>query len=63
MTEPDRNGVYHVDEACAWLEQESSIMLKAITDSGDPLELTACDARVLSQVLLKLAEALESIDG
>jgi hypothetical protein len=63
VTEPDENGVYRVDEAYAWLEQESSIMFKAVTDSGDPLELTAHDARELSQVLLKLAEALERIDG
>ena len=61
MTEPDENGVYHVDEAYAWLEQESSIMFKAVTKSGDPLELTAHDARKLSEVLLKLAETLERI--
>jgi hypothetical protein len=60
--EPDENGVYHVDEACAWLEQESSIMLKAVSKFGDPVELTADDARALSGVLLKLAETLERID-
>lgn len=59
MTKPDDKGVYHVDEAYAWLEQESSVMLKAVTAHGDPLELTADDARRLSAVLLQLAARLE----
>ena len=63
MTEPDEKGVYHVYEAYAWLEQESSIMFKAVTKFGDPLELTAHEARELSAVLLKLTETLEQIDG
>jgi hypothetical protein len=63
VTEPDERGVYHVDEAYAWLEQESSIMFKAVSEFGDPLELTARNARRIAEVLLKLAETLERIDG
>ena len=57
--EPDEKGVYQIDEAYTWLEQDSSIMLKAVTKHGDPLELTAYDARQLAAVLLELAQKLE----
>lgn len=63
MTEPDDKGVYHVDEAYAWLEYESSIMLKAVSRAGDPLELTAHDARELSEILIKLADDLDRINA
>jgi hypothetical protein len=62
VTKRDEKRIYRVDEACAWLEQESSIMFKAVTKEGDPLELTARDARELGQLLLKLAEELERIE-
>ena len=38
MTQPNAKGVHHVDEAYAWVEQGSSVMLKAATKHGDPLE-------------------------
>jgi len=55
-----RSARYHVDEAYLWLEQESSIMLKAVSSYGDPLELTAHDGRQLAEVLVRLAEALDA---
>jgi len=36
-----------------WVEQDTSIHLKAVTKWGDPVELTANDARQLAKVLLQ----------
>ncbi len=47
------------DDVYCWLEQESSIMLKAVTSFGDPVELTADDARAIAAALLTLADRLE----
>lgn len=47
------------DDVYCWLEQESSIMLKAVSRSGDPVELTADEARAIAAALLILAERLE----
>ncbi len=41
-------------EVVLWIEQESSIHLKAATRFGDPVELTRIDA-------LELAKALEAL--
>jgi hypothetical protein len=38
-----------------WLEQESSIMIKAVTKSGDPVELECEEARELGEALMKMA--------
>ena len=48
------------DDVYLWLEHDSSIMLKAITRFGDPVELTAEDARVIAASLLEMAGRLES---
>ena len=42
-------------EVCLWSEQESSVMIKAITKSGDPVELGCEDARKLGEALVKMA--------
>lgn len=47
------------DDVYCWLEQDSSIMLKAITKFGDPVELAAVEARSIASALLALAERLE----
>lgn len=47
------------DDVYCWLEQESSIMLKAVTKFGDPVELTAEDARAIASTLLALAKRLD----
>jgi hypothetical protein len=46
-----------------WIEQEASIHLKAITDEGDPLELSAAEARAVADALRRLADALDELDG
>jgi len=43
-----------------WIEQESSIMLKAaIKEFNDPVELTAEEARTIAYSLLTLAEKMD----
>jgi hypothetical protein len=49
------------DDVQAWIEQESSIMLKAVTVHGDPVELSAEDARHAAKALLGLAEHLDRL--
>ena len=46
-------------EVYCWVEQQSSVMLKAVTRHGDPVELTAIEARELAKVLLRLADEVE----
>jgi len=46
----------------AWIEQESSIHLKSVSKFGDPVELTAKEARILAENLNKLAELLDAMD-
>ena len=45
-----------------WLEQDSSIMLKA-TSGGDPVELEAEIAREIGEALIALAQKLEDLDS
>jgi hypothetical protein len=45
-------------EAYCWLEQESSVMLKAATKNGDPVELTRAEATKLAAALLQAAAGL-----
>ena len=42
-------------EIAMWVEQQASIHLKAISPSGDPVELSAEEALELAQELLRLA--------
>jgi hypothetical protein len=42
-------------EVYLWPEQGSSIMLKAITKSGDPVELEPEEAKELGETLIRLA--------
>jgi hypothetical protein len=46
-------------EVYLWVEAESSVMLKAITKSGDPAELEAEEARELGETLIKMAAQIE----
>jgi hypothetical protein len=54
------NALRPTDDVCAWLEQESSVMLKAVTRDGDPVELTAQEARAVADALIELAGRLEA---
>jgi hypothetical protein len=46
-------------EAYCWIEQESSVMLKAVTKRGDPVELTKDEAIDLAHALLRAAEKID----
>ena len=50
-----------VDDVYGWVEQDSSVMFKAVTQHGDPVELTAAEARAVAGTLLELAARLESL--
>lgn len=39
-----------------WIEQDSSIHLKAVTKFGDPVEMQCEDARTLGKLLIRLAD-------
>jgi hypothetical protein len=41
-----------------WIEQETSIQLKAATATNDPVELSAEEAIEISRVLLKFSEMI-----
>jgi len=42
-----------------WVEQSSSIQIKAVTKQGDPVELNAEEARDLADQLKKLADKID----
>jgi len=48
--------VHHVDDVRVWLEEDSSVHIKAVTQSNDPIELSPGQARQLAAVLVELAE-------
>jgi hypothetical protein len=48
-------------EVYFWIEADSSIMLKAVTSYGDPVELGAEQVREIAEGLLKAAAELEKI--
>lgn len=43
-------------EISIWIEQQDSICLKAVTAFGDPVELTADEARKIAKFLMNYAE-------
>ena len=53
---------YFEQEVYCWLEQKSSIMLKAISKYGDPVELSSKDARDLANILIEKANMLDELD-
>jgi hypothetical protein len=50
-----------VEDVYGWVEQQSSVMFKAATRQGDPVELTADEARSVAEALRMLADRLESL--
>lgn len=50
-------------DAQAWIEQESSIMLKVVTKFGDPVEMAWHEARELGRLLVRLADEGEAFDA
>jgi hypothetical protein len=55
--------VQQIGEASVWIEQQTSIHLKAVSPQGDPIELTVEEARALASALLSLADELQSLDN
>ena len=51
------------DEVRFWVEQESSIHLKAATPQGDPVELSANDARKIAAALIAAAQQLDPLQS
>lgn len=51
--------IYPAGDVYCWLEADSSIMLKAVTRFGDPVELSADEVRKIAMALLALADGLE----
>lgn len=48
------------DEIRAWIEQDELVCLKAVTKEGDPVELSASEARQLGQALLCMADEIDA---
>lgn len=42
-----------------WIEQQACICIKAITKSGDPVEITGDQARDLAEILLKFSDKID----
>ncbi len=60
MAEPTQSEVSQpTDDVYAWIEQGASIHLKAVSQFGDPVELTADEARSIGAMLLDFAAELE----
>jgi hypothetical protein len=53
--------VVRVKSAFAWIEQQRVIHLKAGTNKGEPVELTADETRRLAERLTKLANILDAL--
>jgi hypothetical protein len=54
--------MFEIGRVYLWLEQKSSIHLKAVLAFGDPLELTHEKALELAEVLEKLAAELRQLE-
>ena len=54
--------VKKVGDFSAWIEQESSIHVKACTVYGDPIELSTQEIREVIRLLAELADELERLD-
>ena len=57
----EKNEVFSVSDGdtYCWTEQESSVMLKAATKFGDPVELSKKEAIELANAMLKAANQID----
>ena len=46
----------NVDDVRVWLDESGGIAIKAVTSSGDPVELSSAEARLLADILNQLAD-------
>lgn len=52
------------DEVVLWIDDDdSAVMLKAVSFGVDPVELNPDEARELARLLIRLADDLDGIDG
>ena len=61
MADADRVKKFSDGEVRLWIEQESSIHIKAVTQYGDPVELTEHEAEELGKTLIEMARFLECL--
>jgi hypothetical protein len=47
------------EDVRVWVEPETGVFIRAVTSHGDPVELSAAEARHLAQVLSELADRAE----
>lgn len=59
MTRTDDN-LWQLGDVSLWVEQDSSIQIKAITGHGDPVELSPDEARRVADKLLAFADRADS---
>jgi hypothetical protein len=50
------------DHVAVWFDSGGGVTIKAIEPSGDPVEISASQARSLAEALVRLAE-LDEADG
>ena len=55
-SEDSKPTLHRVNDVYLWLEQGSSVHIKAVTSSGDPVELGPHHARELAAILSDLAD-------
>lgn len=50
--------VFAGGDVYVWIEQDSSVHIKAVTDHGDPVELTEDEAEELGNALISMSQQL-----
>jgi hypothetical protein len=48
--------IHEVDDVRVWHDDGGGIAIKAVTSSGDPVELSSTQARLLANILNQLAD-------
>jgi hypothetical protein len=63
MTDVNESGIWRLGNVTLWVEQDSSIQLKAMTEQGDPVELSPAEARRVAHTLLGFAQRADGKTG
>ena len=48
--------IYEIDDVRLWMDEGGGIAIRATTPEGDPVELSAVQARRLANALIELAD-------
>ena len=62
MIHNSKKHFFKLEDISLWIEQDSSIHLKAITKFNDPVEMTSEEARELGKTLIAYADILDTMD-